>query len=150
MKKIFGVLSLIAIMTVAFTSQAVASDNDNVNTEYVSALGSPDVVAVEVPTFDGVFNVYTEPVSYDFQSADVTVNYTDEGESLAEAVPIVTGDFDTNFNFNNEPDVNTEPDLILSDATSYLNTDNIGYASPEIVKDIATNVGKFTGTYIKN
>lgn len=66
MKKIFGVLSLMAIMMVAFTPQAIAVDTDY-QTEFVVTHDRYDFVTVEsvkVATFFGVINVTDEPVNY--------------------------------------------------------------------------------------
>lgn len=65
MKKILGVVSLIAILTVAFTSQASAKDTIDHKVEFVvthSSTVAVDTVAVEVPKVFGVFNfVVDEP-----------------------------------------------------------------------------------------
>jgi hypothetical protein len=59
MKKILGVLSLIAILTVAFTSKASANGMIDHKVEFVvthSSTVAVDTVAVEVPKVFGVFN----------------------------------------------------------------------------------------------
>lgn len=65
MKKILGVVSLIAILTVAFTSQASANGMIDHKVEFVvthSSTVAVDTVAVEVPKVFGVFNfVVDEP-----------------------------------------------------------------------------------------
>lgn len=138
MKKILGVLSLIAILTVAFSTKAIANDTDNVKTEFVADLGSPDYVyvAIEVPSFDGVFNVAVD-----------TASNIDVGESLAEAVPIVAG----NLNIATTTNDFDEPDLI-PDLTSYVKdfNDKFGYDEPDLIRAIATNVGKLTKFTIRS
>jgi hypothetical protein len=65
MKKILGVLSLIAILTVAFTSQASANGMIDHKVEFVvthSSTVAVDTVVVEVPKVFGVFNfIVDEP-----------------------------------------------------------------------------------------
>lgn len=75
MKKIFGVLSLIAVLTISFASEAVASDND-VGFEYVATTYSPDnvvVAVVEVPMFIEFINVADESVNYIASKEDVKI-----------------------------------------------------------------------------
>lgn len=80
----FGVMSLIAILMVAFTSQASANSP---NTQVVCDIGSNDydfvAVGVELVVEVGVFNVYT--VGSDLRSADETVKEFASVESLSES-----------------------------------------------------------------
>lgn len=81
MKKIFGMLSLIAILMVAFTSQAVALD-EQLNVECVSDYDGHDSVTMEFTTtseFNLPFEVgWTNGSSYNiiFNSIETT-NFTD-------------------------------------------------------------------------
>jgi len=187
MKKLFAI-AVVGLM-VAFSSNAFASDSDsnNDNTEFVIESAHVDAVAFEfVPVVtEFTFNVETEQVSYDFQSADVSVNSASVGEDFEFAVN-TEGLYTSNLKFDipiddgystnidkftlNEPIPNlTEftlsdnkpiPNLTeftfsvnnftlnepIPNLTEYVTNYNeiYGYASPKLVKDIATNVGKFT------
>ncbi len=92
MKKMFGVLSLIAIFTVAFTSQASA--NDSPDTQVVYDIGNVDrdfvAVSVELVVEGEVFYV-----------ADETVKELASVEDLSESVNLVNGYFVLT-NFDNE------------------------------------------------
>ena len=128
MKKIFGVLSLIAILTVAFTSQASAEPDNHV--EYVVSFDSPDLVAVDfISVESGVFNV-----------ADVSVNSASASvEDLADNAIIYFGNLIVYK--SNEFEIEPLPDL-----NKYISNYNstYGYDSPDLIKDISTNVGKLT------
>jgi hypothetical protein len=148
MKKVFGVLSLIAILTVAFTSQASASDGTDYNVEFVISDYSPVYVAVatvDVPVF-GVFNVADEPVNYMSKEGVFTANIVSGdstiiskfGTSFAEVfLPNEVGLTSKNIITNFE----TVPNL-----TEYVSNYNYtyGYEVPDIVKRISVNVGKLT------
>ncbi len=92
MKKMFGVLSLIAIFTVAFTSQASA--NGSPDTQVVYDIGNVDrdfvAVSVELVVEGEVFYV-----------ADETVKELASVEDLSESVNLVNGYFVLT-NFDNE------------------------------------------------
>lgn len=150
MKKIFGMLSLIAILTVAFSSNAIASDAENVSTEFVASLDSPDFVvlgAVEAPTVE-FFNV-----------ADVSVSSLASGEGV-DSAEIVSGhehtakavDTYNKDSFSHEKvflpfEVGWSAKIFntkstLSKYESHFNTN--GYETPLLVKRISANIGKFT------
>ncbi|MEK6829802.1 MAG: hypothetical protein AABY15_06810 [Nanoarchaeota archaeon] len=83
MRKMFGFLSLIAICTVAFTSQANAKESPpdysvvcDIGYETADVIAPLEVVKLEV--------IYV---------TDETVNCTGEGGLIAESVSNVTGDF---------------------------------------------------------
>jgi hypothetical protein len=61
MKKIFAVLSLIAVLMVAFTSQAVANDNVDNKVEFVNSV-TLDVAFVEVSVFKPDLTFHLERV----------------------------------------------------------------------------------------
>jgi hypothetical protein len=141
MKKIFGILSLIAIMTVSFTSQASTVDNDHVNVVYdigVDNIDLPtfDIVSVDLPTFD-----FGSPL------ATLTSGTTD----IALTVPIVATNVKSSWNLNTMigAEVLTasyelrEPAPNLNKFLSEYN-DKFGDESPDIVKEISTNIGKLT------
>jgi hypothetical protein len=152
MKKIFAI-ALVGLFAVAFTDNANANAFDTDN-DIVFTVGEYDAPA-DVITFEVV------PVTTDFVEyvAVETVNYTNLGGFLADAVPIDTWDSTTNLTLNNSnafADVPidygicstnefelTEP---VPDLTEYVKEYNLtyGYAEPELVRDIATNVGKLT------
>ena len=92
MKKMFGVLSRIAIFTVAFTSQASA--NGSPDTQVVYDIGNVDrdfvAVSVELVVEGEVFYV-----------ADETVKELASVEDLSESVNLVNGYFVLT-NFDNE------------------------------------------------
>jgi len=160
MKKFFGVLSLIAVLTVAFSSNAIASDvDDGVNVEYVASLNSPDFVAVvaNVPILSGVFNVYT--VGIDLRSADVSVNNIAKGE-VVNSADIVSRVF-VNTLVTNYAKVFLPIEVGLSSANSNNKVPNLneyvsnynykyGYEAPELVKRISANIGKLTSVPIRS
>lgn len=91
MKKILGVVSLIAILTVAFTSQASANGMIDHKVEFVvthSSTVAIDTVAFEVPKAFGVFNFFV----------DETTLASKEGASNAN---IVSRDSAKNSKFGN-------------------------------------------------
>ena len=154
MKKIFGVLSLIAILTVAFSSNAIASDTDNsVSTEYVASLDSPDFVSVAVVDATSI-NLFTNPMD------ELTITNIVANGEVVDSATIVAGVLNidgTNYantllpvevglltaNLNDKLlDLNTkEPDL-----NEYVSTfnDKYGYDTPLLVKRISANIGKLT------
>lgn len=149
MKKIFGVLSLIAIITVSFTAQASTVD-DNTNVVYDIGIDAPDVptidfVSVDVPTFD-------------FASPTATLTSGTTTLIAPYDVPIVATNVDTSWNYTNAiigTEVLTanyelrEPAPNLNKFLSEYN-DKYGYESPDIVKEIATNIGKLTTFTIRS
>lgn len=164
MKKIFGVLSLIAILTVAFTTQANAADDSKASIEMTVSFDSLDLA----PTFTAI--VPTVGVFFNIET-DVSGNYAASEEDAGSAT-IVTGIKElTSYNDANEvatiEPINTQSNfeygLIASldtelttnlpetipDLNNYVNEYNENYGSTSLIKDIATNVGKFTKpTYI--
>lgn len=75
MKKIFGVMSLIAILTVAFTSQASEADTVSSHVEFV--LNDSSTVALDTATFEapkevGVFNFVAGELAGAKESVDST------------------------------------------------------------------------------
>jgi hypothetical protein len=151
MKKIFGVLSLIAILTVAFSTKAIASDADNVSTEYVASLDAPDFVAVAVadlPTFTLFANPMEVPITNSLangevvDSAEIVAGVFSNNELnyanvfLPIEVGLLTASVNNEFTLNNKaPDLN-----------EYVSTfnDKFGYETPLLVKRISANIGKLT------
>jgi len=148
MKKIFGVLSLIAILTVAFTLQASANGIDN-NVEFVVSVEHPSVViavaTLEVPKLFGVFNPTGEPVTKTAQS---------EGD--VEIPDIVSKDSAINLGNNfavthlpfevgllSEASYNESISLNLNQYVKNYNY-TFGSEAPDIVSRISSNIGKFT------
>jgi len=156
MKKIFGMLSLIAILTVAFTSKAIASEADNVSTEYVASLDAPDFIAAAVVDME-VAKVST--LTEVFNVADVSVSSIASGEGV-DITEIVTGHEHTatvvgkynKASFGHEKvflpfevgwsaiSFNTTLTLSKYENSFYTN----GYEAPDIVSRISANVGKLT------
>jgi hypothetical protein len=144
MKKIFGILSLIAIMTVVFATEASAS-NDNSNVEFVMDMGSPDFtpsVAI-VPTVDGsLFKpIFDEPSNF----------VTNTSADANEVATIELIDSLSNFEYglvayhgSLERNLTTGLDEPLPDLTNFVNRYNKQFGSTSLIDDIATNVGKFT------
>ena len=148
MKKIFAI-ALVGLFSLTFVNDANAFDNDNEIVFSIGEYDAPvDAVAFEIVpvTTDFVFNVAGESVNYfegveDFVSAvntegiEITNSFNDL--STFVDVPIDYGIYSkTDFTLN-EPVPN-----LTEYVTKYNKT--YGYASPEIVKEIASNVGKFT------
>jgi hypothetical protein len=136
MKKIFSVLSLIAILTI-FSTEAVANDTD-VGVEYVASFDSPDLVSVavvEVPTVIEFINV-----------ADSSVNYiaSEGGVDIPDIVAGLSATSSTNYAkvfLPFEVGLLETPNL-----NEYVSKFNYTYGSeaPEIVSRISSNIGKFT------
>ena len=81
MKSIFGILSLIAILTVSFTATATTSANDSPTKEVVYDIGvhTPVIVVASADVEPIIFefgNVFDEQVVYDIEPAVDTVNCT--------------------------------------------------------------------------
>lgn len=142
MKNIFGILSLIAILTVSFTATASTIDNDNVNVVYdigndVPDLPTLDIVSIELPTFD-----FAPPT-------DLVLTGTTN--TALDDVPIVATNVDLSLNLNTILGVEVltatyelrEPAPNLNTFLSEYN-DKFGDESPDIIGEIATNIGKFT------
>lgn len=89
MKKIFGALSLIAILTVAFTSQASANGIDN-SVEFVVNVDYPSidiaVATVEVPSVFVVFNVTENSVNYIASVEDLKIPDIVSKDSIIKSV----------------------------------------------------------------
>ena len=149
MKKIFAI-ALVGLLTVAFSSNAVASDNET-NTEFVFTVGNYDA-PVDAVAFQVV------PVATDFADnvAVLTVNNTDLGGFLA-SVPIDAGDSTTNLTLTNSnafADVPIDYGICSTnefelneptpDLTNYVKEYNYTYGSnsPELIERIATNVAR--------
>jgi hypothetical protein len=146
MKKIFGVLSLIAILTVSFTLQASANGIDN-NVEFVVSVDYPSievaVATVEVPTVFEFINV-----------TDNSVNYIASGEGVD--IPDIDSR-DSAINLNNFSVTHLPFEVGLLSEASYKNTISpnlneyikdynytYGSEAPDIVSRISSNIGKFT------
>ena len=153
MKKIFGVLSLIAILTVAFSTKAIASEADNVSTEYVASLDAPDFVAVAVvdlPTFTLFTNPMEVPITNSLangevvDSAEIVAGVLSNNESNYANIflPVEVGLFTANVDNGTLDFTNTEPDLNKPVSSEYTN----GYETPLLVSWISANVGKLTKT----
>lgn len=151
MKKIFGILSLIAILTVAFSTKVIASDADNVSTEFVASLDAPDFVAVAVADLP-TLTLFTNPMEVPINkivangevvdSAEIVAGVLNTNESnfanifLPIEVGLLTASVNNEFTLNNKaPDLN-----------EYVSTfnDKFGYETPLLVKRISANVGKLT------
>lgn len=142
MKKIFGILSLIAILTVSFTATASTVDTDNANVVYdigVDNLDIPtfDIVSVDAPTFD---------------LSDLPLTLTTPTIVGLKEVPIVATNVDISLNYtlfaigtdtNDVSDEWLEPVPNLNKFIDDFN-DKFGYAPPLLVEKIATNIGKLT------
>lgn len=155
MKKIFGVLSLIAVLMVAFSSNAIASVADDVSVEYAISYDSPDFVAVA--TADALSIEYVT-IGEDFVRPDIgssgtlptselsefSTNVSAESESYiskgdADSVNIVAGFSNTHLPI--EVGLLTET---LS-TNKYVSTnDKHGYEVSDIIKRISSNIGKLT------
>lgn len=152
MKKIFAI-ALVGLISLTFVENANAFESDN--SDVVYSIGEYDA-PVDVITFEIV------PVATEFADnvAVLTVNSTNLGGFLA-SVPIDAGDSFNSLTVNTSIDSSTFVDLPIDYGICSTNefevneTTNLaetvkeynytnGYASPEIVKDIATNVGKLT------
>ena len=147
MKKIFA-LALIGLFSVTFMENANAFSTDNDNVEFV--IGDYDA-----PTDAVAFELV--PVTTDFviNVADESVNNTSLGGHLADAVPIDSGVFVNNVG-NTFVDVPIDYGIYstndfelnepMPNLTEYVKTYNetFGYAEPELIRNIATNVGKLT------
>jgi len=97
MKKIFAVLSLIAVLMVAFTSQAVANDNISNKVEFVNSV-TLDVAFVEVAVFEPDLTFHLERVF----SKNVTLIISNSRTfSLSEKnIPIEVGLIKELYNYN--------------------------------------------------
>lgn len=141
MKKIFGILSLIAIMTVVFATEASAS-NDNSNVEFVMDMVSPDFtpsVAI-VPTVDGsLFKpIFDEPSNF-------VTNTSADADEVATIEPIVTlSNFEYGLVASIDSALTTNLPEPLPDLNTYVSNYNKRFGSTSLIDDIATNVGKFT------
>lgn len=143
MKKIFGILSLIAILTVAFSTKAIASDADEVSTEYVASLDAPILVAVsvDVPSFTLFTNSMDVPITNSIangevvDSAEIVAGVLSNSESNYAKVflPVEVGLFTASSN-------NETINLTNIVSTNYTN----GYEVPDLTKRISANVGKLT------
>lgn len=144
MKKIFGILSLIAILTVAFSTKAIASDADEVSVEFVASFDSADFVAValvDVPNLVGVLNVADESVSNTANGEVViSTNIASRGVYIASTnnyakvfLPFEVGWASTSG--DEAPNLNEY-------VSSY--NDIYGYEVPKLVRWISANVGKLT------
>lgn len=178
MKKILGMLSLIAILTVSFTINAVANDVGNdFNVEYVIS-DSPEFVAVA--TLDGtnifavsVINLELDSVAVvgeDIILPDIVLSESDNklfnvSENTENSIAsledvdnanIVSGDSVIEFadftktHLPNEVGLFTEFENEYFSTTPNLNeyvsnyNDTYGYETPDILKEISSNVGKLT------
>lgn len=174
MKKIFAVLSLIAILTVSFTTKASAVDTDN-NVEYVASYDSPEFVAVatvDAVSVEGIavinsveFTIATivedvilpdielsESLNKEVINVAVdSVNYL-EGETISVAVNTVSLDKD---NSNEYAELSTHFGILstnfeliepLPTINEYVTNYNYtyGYETPEFLKEISSNIGKLT------
>jgi hypothetical protein len=143
MKKIFAI-ALVGLLTVAFSSNAIASPvNDNVEVVYATGDYDAPVFVYSAVNVDCTFTVV--PVATDFVNnvADVSVNYTNEG-GFSEVSLVLK--FSTHgFAIVNETDYLNLPELI-PDLTKYVNDYNSTFGSTEheFYEQIATNVGKLT------
>jgi hypothetical protein len=174
MKKIFAVLSLIAILTVSFTTKASAVDTDNI--VYVTSYDSPEFVAVatvDAVSVEGIAVInsveYTiatigeDVILPDIELsestlsnennnvADSSVNYL-EGETNSIAVNTVSIDKD---NSNEYADLSTYFGTLSTNSefieplptlSEYVTNYNYsnGYETPEFLKAISSNIGKLT------
>jgi hypothetical protein len=146
MKKIFA-LALVGLFSVTLVENANAFSTDNDNVEFV--IGDYDA-----PTDAIAFEIVPVTTDFVYNVADESVNYTSVGGLLADAVPIDSGVFVNNVGNtfldipidygirSNEFTLN-EP---IPNLTEYVKTYNetFGYAEPELIRNIATNVGKLT------
>lgn len=149
MKKMFGVLSLIAIFTVAFTSQASA--NDSPDTQVVYDIGNVDrdfvTVSVELVVEGEVFYVYT--VGSDLRSADETVKELASVEDLSESVNLVNGyfvltNFDNEFYIRGKEPIRCVNSIITFDIRG---KEPIRYANNETIKENSCPVKSVTDIY---
>jgi hypothetical protein len=151
MKKIFAI-ALVGLFAVAFTEDANANAFDTDN-DVVFTVGDYDA-PVDAVAFEVV------PVVTDFAEnvAVLSVNNTNLGGFLADAVPIEAGDSTTNLSTftNGFADVPIDYGICstnefelsepIPNLTEYVKTynENFGSNSPELIERIATNVGKLT------
>lgn len=157
MKKIFGILSLIAILTVTFTVSANVTDN-NSSVEFVMDMGSPDfspdAVAI-APEVESVFNLIVDSTSEFIVNVDgdeVTASIEPSFEPIGYADPNETTAIEpinvlSNFEYGLINSMSNTLDLNLSEPipnlTNYVNEYNIAFGSVSLIDDISTNVGKF-------
>ena len=140
MKKIFGILSLIAIFMVAFTSQAFAEDDIGDKVTLVLEKDNPsiEVVVMERPTF--YVAVANTVSSKGVGGLDADVN-SDSGALTNDNIE--NNLFGYNYGLNSR-----HLEILMSGvATENVNgidnfKTNYNCLSPLLVKDIATNVGK--------
>jgi len=151
MKKIFGMLSLIAILTVSFTAQAsieVDADSDAVFT-IDEGVFSVDVAEATYELSPIATDVVHE-VSLCFDTVEVTsagvltLGSTDIGGSLAEVVPIVPsiGSCPDIFALNDFNDVGV-PDKPIPLSNGFIN----GSLDKPISKCNDTNLSEWFGTH---
>lgn len=140
MKKMFGVLSLIAIFTVAFTSQASA--NGSPDTQVVYDIGNVDrdfvAVSVELVVEGEVFYV-----------ADETVKEVASVEDLSESVNLVNGyfvltNFDNEFYIRGKEPIRYVNSIITFDIRG---KEPIRYANKETIKENSCPVKSVTDIY---
>lgn len=98
MKSIFGILSLIAILTVSFTATATTIANDSPTKEVVYDIGfhTPVIVVASADVEPIIFefgNVFDEQVVYDIEPAVDTVNCTSGQEDAFVTDGSVKADF---------------------------------------------------------
>jgi len=146
MKKIFGVLSLIAILTVTFVTNASANGIDN-NVEFVVSVDYPSievaVATVEVPTVFEFINVTDLSVKEfasgegvyipDFVSKDSAINSVNYSKVF---LPFEVGLLEASTNYKE-----TLPNL-----SEYVKNYNYTFGSeaPDIISRISSNIGKLT------
>ncbi len=144
MKKIFGVLSLIAVLMVAFSSNAIASVVDDVGTEFVVSYDSPDFVAVSTSI---------ESVGEDFFLPDIGSSGTLIISEVSKNVSAESESYTSNRNRNRVNIVtgfsNTHLPIevgLLSETVNFnkhlITNNKFGYEVPDIIKRISSNIGK--------
>lgn len=141
MRKIFGLLSLIAICMVAFTSQASEIvDTDAPSIVYKVKAEKADIASLKIEaTSHNFMYVNTEPVNAECCLADDASIYRND-------IPIDDRIFNKeSICFNDRNFAEPIPDSSVSNKGKP--TLKNGYRCPDLTKDITTNVGKFTNTF---
>jgi hypothetical protein len=142
MKKLFGVLSLIAILMLSVSNVHAYGLTDDVSIECQAYPDSPDIVAVEmvnvsmdyvpIESFSlddvSVTNLFSDACEVVFISRNIFSTNLNSKEIL---LPIEVGLLNTSFNSTN-----------LNRHSKIINKN--GYEVPDIVSRISANVGKLT------
>ena len=139
MKSIFGILSLIAILTVSFTATATTSANDSPTKEVVYDIGfhTPVIVVASADVEPIIFefgNVFDEQVVYDIEPAVDTVNCTSGQEDAfvtdgSVKVSITDKNIETS-NSCSEPDTSRENKSKDSVGTRYVDSESpVGWST---------------------